>query len=409
MGDKLIDLSICIPTFNRASHLDYLLKNISDNGHIIQFSYEIVISDNASTDNTASIIQKWKNVLPIRNYHQKTNLGSFNNINYVFEKARGEFSVFVADDDYIKLFELNQCISEFKEMPSVGIFYTPWEIGTPESSSNRLFYNIDDNLFVRKKSHFNLLVSILQYHIFPEVAIFRTSLYKQLNPVFRQNIAFYFFTLVSDWISITDVYFSNKSFYLSVLDHPRGARKQEGHEQVQFIWDSYRGGLEIMLGKCTKLIDETTNSQLREAINEFIARRISVAIRVRIANKKDNIETYLLAARLRGLGREDLLPVPINLIKTKATFSYIIEKTKLIENGNLLVLLGSFSKEMEAFLRNEFNVKEILICSSISENIRNSSILYTSNYEGDNFRHLNVDKKNNTYFSEAFLMNVKFC
>ena len=45
-----VTLSICIPTYNRAAFLDYSLSNLA--AARFPFPIEIVISDNASTDET---------------------------------------------------------------------------------------------------------------------------------------------------------------------------------------------------------------------------------------------------------------------------------------------------------------------------------------------------------------------
>ena len=53
-------LSICIPTYNRAQFLPALLESIITqiNGH--EDKVEIIVSDNASTDNTKQITQNDK-------------------------------------------------------------------------------------------------------------------------------------------------------------------------------------------------------------------------------------------------------------------------------------------------------------------------------------------------------------
>ena len=51
-------LSICIPTYNRASYLEGAIQNIiTDNA--FGDEVEIIISDNASTDNTEEIAKKY--------------------------------------------------------------------------------------------------------------------------------------------------------------------------------------------------------------------------------------------------------------------------------------------------------------------------------------------------------------
>ena len=54
-----ITLSICIPTFNRSRYLNVLLNDISEKFEKFIFEYEIIISSNASTDNTDEVVDNW--------------------------------------------------------------------------------------------------------------------------------------------------------------------------------------------------------------------------------------------------------------------------------------------------------------------------------------------------------------
>lgn len=107
-------LSICIPTFNRGEYikstLDSIIKQCSEN-------VEIVISDNASTDNTDLIVKeyidKFKNIKYIR---QKSNLGADLNFLEVVKCASGEYCWLLGSDDQlvqgaldIALNEITQC------------------------------------------------------------------------------------------------------------------------------------------------------------------------------------------------------------------------------------------------------------------------------------------------------------
>ena len=76
------DLSIVIPTYNRANFLDYSLEV-----HIPmlkEYGIEIAIFDNASTDNTQEVVSKWMEEYPYLSYHRsETNMGPDAN----FERA----------------------------------------------------------------------------------------------------------------------------------------------------------------------------------------------------------------------------------------------------------------------------------------------------------------------------------
>jgi len=85
-------LSICIPTFNRGWALDRCIESIVSqegfNGEV-----EIVISDNASTDNTEDVVLKYKNKFPQNIIYCKNpvNIGMEKNIAKVLELANGDY------------------------------------------------------------------------------------------------------------------------------------------------------------------------------------------------------------------------------------------------------------------------------------------------------------------------------
>lgn len=56
------------------------------------------------------MIEKWKDYLPIKDYQPETNIRSSNNISFVFDKASRIYTVYVADDDLIKMSKLSTLI-----------------------------------------------------------------------------------------------------------------------------------------------------------------------------------------------------------------------------------------------------------------------------------------------------------
>ncbi|MBN2373539.1 glycosyltransferase family 2 protein [bacterium] len=94
-------VSIIITTFNRAD----LLRNVIE-GSINQDygNLEIVISDNASTDNTQEVVIGYRRICPkIRYFRNSTNIGAVNNHGKALkEYATGDWAVFISDDDFIE-------------------------------------------------------------------------------------------------------------------------------------------------------------------------------------------------------------------------------------------------------------------------------------------------------------------
>ncbi|MBZ9624561.1 glycosyltransferase family 2 protein [Clostridium sp. FP2] len=96
-------ITICIPTYNRAKLLEYMLKSILPQVREVKDIVEIIISDNCSSDNTQSIVkgfqEKYKFIRYNRNFK---NIGACKNIELLTTKlATGEYSWVIGDDDMI--------------------------------------------------------------------------------------------------------------------------------------------------------------------------------------------------------------------------------------------------------------------------------------------------------------------
>ena len=94
-------LSICIPTFKRANHLNNCLNSILVAKKVPGMEYEICISDNGSTDNTEEVVKSYLQKLPIKYSKNLTNLGIPKNFLKVLSIATYEFAWLLGDDDLL--------------------------------------------------------------------------------------------------------------------------------------------------------------------------------------------------------------------------------------------------------------------------------------------------------------------
>ena len=94
-------LSFAIPTYNRAKHLDRLLGVLLKQLHG-ESRVEVIVSDNASTDNTPAVVEDFRQQgLPIRYNRNEANLGPDANIIQCHERAAGQYVWIFGDDDLI--------------------------------------------------------------------------------------------------------------------------------------------------------------------------------------------------------------------------------------------------------------------------------------------------------------------
>ncbi len=136
-------LSICIPTYNRASYLKLCLDSI-----VIQFSdpglkhlIEVVISDNASPDNTHSIVKKFQESFEnITYFRNETNIGMDDNVTNSVMKATGKYCWHIGDDDVVQNGALAALIEALqkKEVALLGIHFYPF-VDLAKASEKKTF------------------------------------------------------------------------------------------------------------------------------------------------------------------------------------------------------------------------------------------------------------------------------
>jgi glycosyltransferase involved in cell wall biosynthesis len=110
-------VSIGLPVYNGE---DYLRLAIDAMLAQTFGDFELIISDNASTDGTAAICQSYAARDPrIRYYRNETNIGGATNVNRTIELSQGEFFKFSAHDDLCTPDFIERCVDVLDRDPSV--------------------------------------------------------------------------------------------------------------------------------------------------------------------------------------------------------------------------------------------------------------------------------------------------
>jgi len=115
-------VSIGMPVFNGEKYLKEVLDSILAQTYQ---DFELIISDNASTDNTSQICRAYAaKDNRVRYYRNKRNLGAARNFNRVFELSSGEYFKWAAYDDVLAPEFLSKCVSLLDEDPTVVLCQT---------------------------------------------------------------------------------------------------------------------------------------------------------------------------------------------------------------------------------------------------------------------------------------------
>jgi glycosyltransferase involved in cell wall biosynthesis len=114
-------LSIGLPVYNSASTVREALEALLEQTFT---DFELIVSDNASTDDTFAICSEIAARDPrVRVIRQATNVGMFGNFAAVLAPARGESFMWAAgDDDWHPRF-LDICVDALDRRPDVGVVF----------------------------------------------------------------------------------------------------------------------------------------------------------------------------------------------------------------------------------------------------------------------------------------------
>jgi len=101
-------ISIGLPVFNGERYLDQTLQSILAQDYV---DFELIVSDNASTDETVEIVERWaKKDSRIKFFRNSENLGGAANFNKVLELAEGDLFRWAGHDDLMAPGMLRRCV-----------------------------------------------------------------------------------------------------------------------------------------------------------------------------------------------------------------------------------------------------------------------------------------------------------
>jgi len=125
-------VSILIPVYNREKFIGACIQSALDQTYS---NFEVVVVDNASTDTTWDICQKFSvQDKRVRIFQNRENIGPVKNWKRCFDEAKGEFGKILFSDDLL----LPDCLEKSVAMMSenVAFVFSPVLIGTGLEDSN---------------------------------------------------------------------------------------------------------------------------------------------------------------------------------------------------------------------------------------------------------------------------------
>lgn len=196
-------ISIGLPAHNGEQVISDAIESLL---HQTYKNFELIISDDASTDRTQKICeayaQKDKRILYIC---QKKNLGFVDNFNFVLQKAKGKFFMWAGQDDIRNKNSLQILLKLFYTYPDIvlstcGFANIDKERKQIETYPSALFDNSKD-----------LFYSVSAYVLKPNLSyfygLFKTGILKKTGGYIKDSRPFF---KSSDYVTILKVLFEGK-------------------------------------------------------------------------------------------------------------------------------------------------------------------------------------------------------
>ena len=122
----LPDITVIVCTYNHEKWIERCIRSIKHQVDVNQKDIEIIVINDASTDNTKSILKNLVNFENIKVINNKRNEGLPRSINKAIKLSLGRYVVRVDSDDYVSrrfLFLLKLFLDMNREYQAVAVDY----------------------------------------------------------------------------------------------------------------------------------------------------------------------------------------------------------------------------------------------------------------------------------------------
>lgn len=192
MADRRPILSILIPTYNRATEIEGALNSIVRQEGL--GNIEIIISDNASTDNTEKVVKEFQSKYRFIKYSKlEENIGPDGNFLKVVELANGEYCYFLSSDDELKDGAILKFLNIFQSS-DIDIFlfnrenWLNMKVFRGQEVPNKLEITVDAKEMARYIDQFDTLLPIFS---FLSVIAFKKTEWSRVVELENKNIQKY--------------------------------------------------------------------------------------------------------------------------------------------------------------------------------------------------------------------------
>ena len=199
---------------------------------------EIIVMDNASTDEIESVVSKYHDQR-LRLVRNSENIGQFGNFNRCIELCRGTYLYILHSDDYIEPDFIELSLIFFDSHPDVSLTFTSAIFESQSGRVNHFFH--DSDLVIPAPEGFRRLLHQDNYIICPSV-IAKRSIYDEIG---KFSLQYQYSGDFYQWLKVTRRF--DIGYVRDAIIHCREGEHSETYSLIQKSPAGYLEMIKIMI------------------------------------------------------------------------------------------------------------------------------------------------------------------
>ncbi len=240
MNEKL---TIVIPAFNEAKKIEATVNEVTEYLSGKGYSYELIIVDDGSEDDTLDIIKRYTtissngNIKILENVYNK---GKGYAVRNGIMQATGDYILFMDADNSTRIFEIERVLPSFKEGFDIVI-------------GSRRLKNVPGNIVISQPSYRHVLGEI---YIYISRLFFKISVrdYNCGFKIFKNNVAKKIFSkqMMDDWSFDLETLFLVEKYCFKIKEVPVNWKHYKG-SKVRPVLDGIKSFISILMIKANDM------------------------------------------------------------------------------------------------------------------------------------------------------------
>ncbi|MEO8417796.1 MAG: glycosyltransferase family 2 protein [Methylophilaceae bacterium] len=286
------DVSIIVPTYNRAHYIEECLDSLLNQTYP---AIEIIVVDDGSEDDTAERIRRYDNKI---RYIKKDNGGKPSAVNLGLSLVQGNLVWLFDDDDVALPHAIEQRVMALKDRPDAGFVYTPYYWGSDGPDGrvvrgriNNASHYDDETLFAEliKGCFFHLASALVRIEAYQMSGGFDIELLRSQDYDIQIRLARTF----------SAAYSPEPSFIFRQHSGDRGAKGHRSPVHARSkVFQKYDGKIGLKLRSALSLgeylVPRTNNvTSIEQTRQALLARMVVMASKACIAEMFEDLEAAL--------------------------------------------------------------------------------------------------------------------